>query len=525
MRSNLPVTNREVHLSDASNILSTTKPDSRITYVNSDFIQISGFTEQELLGQPHNMVRHPDMPEAAFQHMWSTIKAGNSWMGLVKNRCKNGDHYWVSAYVTPIAKNGEITEIQSVRTKASPEAISRAEQSYAELKSGKAAPTKARFSIRTKLLLWAAFALTLGQAGSFALNGFWLQLISSVVLPLVLIAATVSYWLSPLKKLQAMAKSIADNPLSQKLYTNRMDELGDIEFALRMLQAETGAVVGRINDASDKLTRHTRSSLQQVMAGNKASAAQQSETDQMAAAVTQMAASIQQVVTSAQVAANAAEEADQETSQGEHLVEITRSSIKQLELELGKATQVIHELEKQSIEISGVLEVIQGVAEQTNLLALNAAIEAARAGEQGRGFAVVADEVRSLAGRTQQSTADIQQMIDGLQLRTRTAVTAMTQSSTQANGCVGDAEKAALALRSIGRKVNEISEMNVQIAAAAEQQGVMSNNIHRGVNCIRDAANDNVVFGQNNHTSVSAVAHLSDDLNEISRQFWSKRKR
>ncbi|MDP4527550.1 PAS domain-containing methyl-accepting chemotaxis protein [Alkalimonas delamerensis] len=525
MRNNLPVTNQEVHLSDASNILSTTQPDSRITYVNSDFIQISGFTEEELLGQPHNMVRHPDMPEAAFKYMWSTVKSGNSWMGLVKNRCKNGDYYWVSAYVTPITKNGEITEIQSVRTKASQEAIHRAEQCYAGLKSGKAVPAQNRWSIRTKLLLCSVFALTLGQVVSFAMSSFWLQLFSAFALPLALIAISVHHWLSPLKKLQAMASGIANNPLSQKLYTNRMDELGEVEFALRMLQAETGAVVGRINDASDKLTTHTRSSLQQVMAGNKASAAQQSETDQMAEAVTQMAASIQQVVTSAQVAASAAEEANKETAQGERLVEIARSSIKQLELELGKATQVIHELEKQSVEISGVLEVIQGVAEQTNLLALNAAIEAARAGEQGRGFAVVADEVRSLAGRTQQSTADIQQMIEGLQHRTRTAVTAMTQSSTQANGCVGDAEKAALALKSIGRKVNEISEMNVQIAAAAEQQGVMSSNIHRGVNCIRDAANDNVAYGENNHSSVSAVVNLSKDLNEISQQFWNKRKR
>ncbi|WP_258923156.1 PAS domain-containing protein, partial [Klebsiella pneumoniae] len=103
--------------------LSTTSPQSHITYVNPDFIKISGFTEEELLGQPHNIVRHPDMPPAAFEHMWSTLKSGRSWMGLVKNRCKNGDHYWVSAYVTPIAKNGSIVEYQSVRTKPEPEQV------------------------------------------------------------------------------------------------------------------------------------------------------------------------------------------------------------------------------------------------------------------------------------------------------------------------------------------------------------------------------------------------------------------
>ncbi|MCG8998917.1 PAS domain-containing protein [Edwardsiella piscicida] len=115
MRQNLPVTGRNLELPKDANILSTTSPQSHITYVNPDFIKISGFTEEELLGQPHNIVRHPDMPPAAFEHMWSTLKSGRSWMGLVKNRCKNGDHYWVSAYVTPIAKNGSIVEYQSVR--------------------------------------------------------------------------------------------------------------------------------------------------------------------------------------------------------------------------------------------------------------------------------------------------------------------------------------------------------------------------------------------------------------------------
>ncbi|WP_337088222.1 PAS domain-containing protein, partial [Escherichia coli] len=142
MRQNLPVTGRNLELPKDANILSTTSPQSHITYVNPDFIKISGFTEEELLGQPHNIVRHPDMPPAAFEHMWSTLKSGRSWMGLVKNRCKNGDHYWVSAYVTPIAKNGSIVEYQSVRTKPEPEQVLAAEKLYAQLRSGKAARPK-----------------------------------------------------------------------------------------------------------------------------------------------------------------------------------------------------------------------------------------------------------------------------------------------------------------------------------------------------------------------------------------------
>ncbi|WP_249934325.1 PAS domain-containing protein [Escherichia coli] len=180
MRQNLPVTGRNLELPKDANILSTTSPQSHITYVNPDFIKISGFTEEELLGQPHNIVRHPDMPPAAFEHMWSTLKSGRSWMGLVKNRCKNGDHYWVSAYVTPIAKNGSIVEYQSVRTKPEPEQVLAAEKLYAQLRSGKAARPKlaASFSVKILLLIWGSIISSAMAAGMLTDTS-----ISSLLLP------------------------------------------------------------------------------------------------------------------------------------------------------------------------------------------------------------------------------------------------------------------------------------------------------------------------------------------------------
>nr|WBR55743.1 Methyl-accepting chemotaxis sensor/transducer protein [Proteus mirabilis] len=507
-----------------ANILSTTSPQSHITYVNPDFIKISGFTEEELLGQPHNIVRHPDMPPAAFEHMWSTLKSGRSWMGLVKNRCKNGDHYWVSAYVTPIAKNGSIVEYQSVRTKPEPEQVLAAEKLYAQLRSGKAARPKlaASFSVKILLLIWGSIissAMAAGMLTDTSISSLLLATLMSGSLSSVSVLAIFS----PLGRLVERARNISNNPLSQSLYTGRTDEFGQIEFALRMMQAETGAIVGRIGDASNRLSEHTRGLLKDIESSNVLTVEQQAETDQIATAVNQMVASIQEVASNAQHAADAAGRADTETASGQRLVAHTSQSITALEGEIRQATQVIHELEGQSNEISKVLDVIRGIAEQTNLLALNAAIEAARAGEQGRGFAVVADEVRSLAARTQQSTTDIQSMISALQERAQSAVTVMEQSSRQAHTSVAHAEEAATALDGIGQRVNEITDMNAQIATAVEQQGAVSEDINRSIINIRDAADTNVQTGQNNLQSAKSVAQLTSALSELAKQFWEKR--
>ena len=524
MRKNLPVTGHNVELPHNSNILSTTTPHSQITYVNQDFIQISGFSKEELVGQPHNIVRHPDMPPAAFEHMWGALKSGCSWMGLVKNRCKNGDHYWVSAYVTPITKNNEIVEYQSVRTKPQPEQVAAAEQLYARIREGKGLPSapKLRFDLKLALMVWACIAFCMVGLGTLA-DIPPTALFMTTLLSGGLCSVLILTLLAPLSRLTTKARSLADNPLSQLLYTQRNDEFGQIEFALRMMQAETGAVIGRIGDASNRLGNHAGSLMQDIEASNELTNAQQGETDQIATAVNQMAASIQEVARNAQSAAVAATKADEETSSGQTLVAETSESIIQLENEISGAAQVIHELEIKSSEISTVLDVIRSIAEQTNLLALNAAIEAARAGEKGRGFAVVADEVRNLAARTQESTTDIQSMISALQERAQTAVAVMEQSSQQAHFSVSRAQEAASALNDISLRVNEINDMNAQIAAAVEEQGVVSEDINRSIISIRENAVVNVNTGQNNHQSASSVAQLSHALDELARQFWDKR--
>ena len=525
MRKNLPVTGCNRELPEDANILSTTNPQSHITYVNPDFIRISGFSEAELLGQPHNIVRHPDMPPAAFQHMWATLKGGRSWMGLIKNRCKNGDHYWVSAYVTPITNDGVTVEYQSVRTKPEPAQVQAAERLYAQLRAGRTPRMLTRaIGLRLKLML-----LVSASIGLSTLAGAWLFALPLAAALLVAglgaacSALAIGWLLAPLAGIVAKAQEIADNPLSQALYTGRADEFGQIEFALRMAQAETGAVLGRIGDASSKLGAHADNLQREIDDSRQLTVEQQLATEQIATAVEQMAANIQESALYAENAAQAAQQADDATRNGQSLVAKSSESISQLEDDIQRAAQVIQQLETNSQEISTVLEVIQGIAAQTNLLALNAAIEAARAGEQGRGFAVVADEVRGLAGRTQQSTADIQQMIATLQGGARSAVAVMQNSREQAHASVAHAQQAALALAGISQRVNDITAMNTHIAAAAQQQGSVSQDINRSISSIRHAADKSVETGQRNRDCAVQVAQLTGKQHELARQFWSKR--
>ncbi|PWB33716.1 chemotaxis protein [Pseudomonas sp. SDI] len=527
MKSNLPVTGRNVDYPGDANILSTTDLTSQITYANDDFVRVSGFTRDELIGNPHNLVRHPDMPSEAFEQMWQALQGGRSWMGLVKNRCKNGDHYWVSAFASPITSAGKTVEYQSVRTKPTARQVEAAERYYAQLRSGRKGWRQRLPVIGLGTKLGLGFALVMAAVMS----------VSHLLLPELparefvewgtvsaLSAVLITLILRPLEQLRQRAEAVANNPLSQQLYTGRRDGIGQIEFAMQMLEAQIGAVVGRIGDTSRRLAGHTAELAQHLHSSHSTSLGQQGEADQVAAAINQMAASVAQVASNAQQASQAADQAEGETQVGHQLVDQSRSAILQLATALGSATDVIHTLESHSSEISGVLEVIHSIAEQTNLLALNAAIEAARAGDHGRGFAVVADEVRGLAQRTAQSTGEIQRMIHVLQNGARDAVQAMQQSSAHAGQSVEQAQRAASALDGISQRVNQISEMSLQIAAAVEQQSLVSEDINRNIISIRQASEFSVSAGQQGHSSASDVAGLAEDLRRLAEEFWQRRQ-
>ncbi len=525
MRLNLPVSGREVMVGETANILSTTDLKGTITYANPDFVAISGFDEAELLGAPHNLVRHPDMPVEAFADLWQTLQTSRSWMGIVKNRCKNGDHYWVSAFATPVSRDGKVVEYQSVRTRAQPEQIRAAEALYAALRDGRGARTlRCTMGLRERVALLAAGAGALGVAlGSLLGSAPVIATVAGLATGAAA-AALAAFTLAPLSRLARQARRVGHNPVSQLIYTGRKDEIGEIAFAMKMLETEAGAMVGRIADCSRQLSEHARNLLGAMQGSTESASRQQRETDLIATAIQQMTASVQDVALNAQRTAEVAARADSEAASGRQIVGRTGDSITRLAGDIQQAAEVIHQLESHSQEISRVLEVIHGIAEQTNLLALNAAIEAARAGDQGRGFAVVADEVRQLASRTSLATTDIQRMIGSLQAGARQAVEVMQRSREQAQHSVSHADQAEHSLSGINSRVTEISAMSNQIAAAVDQQSSASEEISQSIVSIRGSSDEHVTNGLHSQRSASGVAQLADGMLELVQQFWARRR-
>jgi aerotaxis receptor len=519
MKINLPVTNKRKRFAQNERIISLTDKKGAITYANDAFTNISGFDISECLHKNHNLVRHPDMPPAAFQNLWDYLKAGKPWMGLVKNRCKNGDYYWVNAYVAPVFENGTVTGYQSVRMVPDEEHVDRAGKLYKKL-------------MDRKRLNWLPFV------PGVALKTFlgMLLLLASAVVAMSLITNTavadaatlaagsafafaLSRWLTaPVRRMAERAREIYDNPVMRHVYAGSADEHAQISLAMSAQDAKLRTITGRIEDSIEQLTELATTTQSASKKTSEGVNRQEIETEQLATAINEMAATVQEVARNTDDAARAAQEAGTETQAGTVVVQQTIHAINQLANEIETSADVIHQLETDSEEIGTVLDVIKGIADQTNLLALNAAIEAARAGEQGRGFAVVADEVRNLAMRTQDSTRQIQDMIERLQKGAQSAVKAMEQGREQAKHSVQQAAHADESLSKISAAVDTISNMNHQIAAAAEEQSAVAEEINRNIVNITQIAHATAMIAEETATNSDKLSEMSGVFDSVVRQ-------
>ena len=339
------------------------------------------------------------------------------------------------------------------------------------------------------------------------------------------------YWyfsrsFKPLNNAVAVLRAVADGDLTVAINGKCAtagdrcnDEIGLLLQAAKSMVDRLHGMVGGISEVSGRLTSSAANVYSITKETRNGIESQQSDIEQVATAIAEMAASVQDVARSAVSAAEATRQADSEAENGKQVVALTIDSTNALAAEVENAAEVINKLEGDSEQIGSILDVIRGIAEQTNLLALNAAIEAARAGEQGRGFAVVADEVRTLAGRTQHSTQEIQQMIEQLQARAKSAAGVMEEGRKQAQLSTRQAALARDALMDITSSVNRISEMNVQIATATEEQSAVAEEINRNVTGITDVSQRTASAAEQTARASEELSGLANELQETTRQF------
>ena len=316
-----------------------------------------------------------------------------------------------------------------------------------------------------------------------------------------------------------IAEVIASGDLTQEVIAGGKDEIGRLLSALSNMRNNLYNMVSEMNDSSTQLAAASEELAAVSEQTNQNIHNQQSEVEQAATAINEMSATIQEVASNAASTSETAASANTSTDEGQRVVQQTITSIGDLANDIENASEVIQQLESHSEEIGGVLDVIKNIAEQTNLLALNAAIEAARAGEQGRGFAVVADEVRTLASRTQESTTEIESMISKLQSGARESVNVMRSSREKASLSVEQANIAGNALQTITKSVSLISDMNTQIATAAEEQSSVAEEINRNITSVSDLGRQTAAGANETTSSSEELARLATNLQNLIAQF------
>ena len=538
MRNNQPVTGREHPFPQGKTVISYTNLKGQITRANDAFIELSGFTREELIGQAHNIVRHPDMPPEAFRDLWDTLKKGRPWSGLVKNRCKNGDHYWVRAYASPLADG---TGYVSVRVGANLQEVNAAERLYAQMRKDNGIRLDEGQLVSSNIF---AKLMRMGSIGIAA--RLWLMACSGVVGFMLAIAAAwqglgntalvvlgllgsiallLQAWVAIRKlkhgllKSRQAAESIAAGDLTRPLPLATKDELGDLNAALSVMRNNLHKLIANVRDGITSLNQSSGDVSTSAHRSLKVTQMQSEAASGMAAAMEELSVSIDQVSEHANDAHRVSKTSSEQAVEGGRIIHSAATEMEHIATAVNNVGEKIRGLEKYSSEISGIVNVIREIAEQTNLLALNAAIEAARAGEQGRGFAVVADEVRKLAERTAVSTKEISTMIAKIQGGTKEAVDEMEIGVKRVSDGVGLARQAGNSVSSISDAAQQAAHAVDDITHAIKEQSLAARDIAQRIEKIAQGTEENSVASSKTATSARQMAELSGLLDELASRF------
>ncbi|MBI3129999.1 MAG: methyl-accepting chemotaxis protein [Acidobacteria bacterium] len=545
MRNNQPVTQVRREIAEGHFVVSTTDLKGTITSVNDEFMRISGFSEGELVGSPHNLIRHPDMPPAAFEALWATVKRGEMWHGIVKNRCKDGGFYWVDACVAPLMEAGRVTGYLSVRSRPTEAQIVEAEALYGSLRAG-VAPDKTyarpwvpfpKMELRTRLIgSIAALMGLLGIVLTPALVALYqlvmrLQLatdpeearLAKLALTLLVSGGVVGTLVSlvggmllvrivrhqlggePATAVHA-SQAIADGDLRAEIPT-RPGDRESVLGSVKGMQQRLKSFINRLRYDAGQVS--TEASAFSHAADRVASTAhdlarnadiERQGAERMASAVMELSASIQEVAATVRASQELAAEALKATQAGEGSGSSALSAMEEVVESTGRMVKAVN--------------VIQDIARQTNLLSLNAAIEAAKAGAHGKGFAVVAEEVRKLAERSSGAAKEIAGLIEGSNAavgRGQTTVKEVVESLTQIRGRIDSLKSMA---EGIGFSAEEQARTSSEVADQVEEGA------HRAAQNA-EAAGGLTTTAEDTARMARELSQVAEGLNSLLRFFRS----
>ncbi|MBA1274529.1 methyl-accepting chemotaxis protein [Stutzerimonas azotifigens] len=462
--------------------ISRLDPQGVVLNCNPAYRSMCGYSEAELVGKPHQIINHPDMPAVVIAGMWRALRAGVPWTGPMMGLHKDGSTYWHTLYVVPLFDGGQLSALGTVYQDIEPEDVQRAQALYLRLARGKLPwswSARVQAGVAEHALTIATAIGLIGAWASHQLGPVWL-----IALLALLGSGTLQSTLrrrKQVRELLARHREIYSDALLAPLHSDHPGDIGRLAMALNSQRARMSTVMSRICINSEVLRQQAQSSAEVVDMAAEQLGQQVRETEQTAAAINEMSATIQELSRNLQTTAEAAQKADQLARDGERLSVGSQASMTSMRDSVKDTGVAVEQLAEAIESIGGIANVIQNIAEQTNLLALNAAIEAARAGESGRGFAVVADEVRRLASHTRESTHEIQSSIESLRDGSARALATAQNGEAAAQRSAEDVEQARQALARICEEIGQISGMSLQMAAAIEQQGQVAEQINRQI--------------------------------------------